>query len=152
MEPTNPTPPPAQNQTPPQSKSKAGKWLILAGVVVLFLAAAVLIRHLTSEHTTTPSQKAAQAAVATVEITADGFSPSTLSVPVGTKVTWVNKDSQPHRVASNPYPENTSLPSLDSKDPPLGPNATYTYTFTTAGNVSYHDQYHPTTNGQVTVK
>jgi plastocyanin len=127
------------------------KGLILVVIVALFLGVAMLVRHFTTEKSNAPIQTV-KAAEAQVEIKADGFSPSTLSVPVGTKVTWVNKDSQPHRVASNPYPENTGLPGLDSKDPPLGPNATYSYTFTTAGSFGYHDQYHPTTDGLVTVK
>jgi plastocyanin len=85
-----------------------------------------------------------------VEITADGFSPATLKVPVGAKVVWVNKDSNPHRVASNPYPDGTDLPGLDSKDP-IGPDSTYAYTFSKTGTFGYHDHYKPSTNGQITV-
>lgn len=152
---TNNTEPTVEQQdqptAPKQSSNKTVKWGIIAAIVVVFLGAAAYLRH-----TSSPSQPASQttqkAAVAQVEITADGFSPQTLSIPAGTKVTWVNKDSNPHRVASNPYPDNTSLPGLDSKDPPLGPNASYSYTFATAGNFTYHDQYHPTTNGEIIVK
>jgi plastocyanin len=153
MDSTNNTQPTVEQQpqpkVPKQGASKTVKWGIVAAIVVVFLGAAVLLRHNAS--TSQPeSQTARKAMTAQVEITADGFSPQTLSVPVGTKVTWVNKDSSPHRVASNPYPDNTGLPGLDSKTP-LGPQASYSYTFTTSGSFDYHDQYQPTTNGEVIV-
>jgi plastocyanin len=163
MDPTNNTQPPVEQkpQQPPieqlpqpaasgPGRRKTAKWGIVAAIVVVFLAAAAFIRHTSSP--SQPSTTAQKAMTAQVEITADGFSPQTLSVPAGTKVTWVNKDSSPHRVASDPYPENTGLPGLDSKDTPLGPDATYSYTFKAVGNFTYHDQYKPTTDGQIIVK
>lgn len=157
MEPTNTTPTePQQPQVSPQTtppsgrgRSKATKWGVVAVIVVLFLGAAVYIKHTSSP--SQPAQEAHKALTAQVEITAAGFVPETLNVPAGTKVTWVNKDSSPHRVASNPYPDNSGLPGLDSKAA-IGPHDSYSYTFAKAGSFTYHDQYSPTTNGQVTVK
>lgn len=86
-----------------------------------------------------------------INITKDGFVPSAIIISKGTKVTWVNTDTGPHRIASNPYPDHTELPSLDSKEA-LGPETTYTYTFNETGTFGYHDHYQPTTNGTVVVE
>ncbi len=158
MDSNNTTQPAVEQQQPSPSpmsggsrKNKVVMWAGIAVIVVLFLGVVGYIRHSSSD--SQPSSPAAQKALtAQVEITADGFVPQTLTVPAGTKVTWTNKDSSPHRVASNPYPENNGLPGLDSKDPPIGPNATYSYTFTTSGSFGYHDQYQPTTNGEIVVQ
>jgi plastocyanin len=71
------------------------------------------------------------------------FSPSSITVNVGTTVKWTNKDNMLHSVTSN-----TSV--FDSGDMNL--NSTYSYTFTTVGIYSYHCKFHPEMTGIVTVK
>jgi len=88
---------------------------------------------------------------ATVQITADGFEPATLSVAPGTTVTWVNADDAPHQVASNPHPEHTDLSGLDSSQP-IAAEQSYSFTFNETGTFGYHDHLQPTTNGMITVK
>jgi plastocyanin len=86
-----------------------------------------------------------------VLITANGFEPGTVLIKSGTEVMWINADSEPHRVTSNPHPEGDDLPGLDSVEP-LGPGASYSYTFEQSGSYGYHDYYNPETNGVVEVE
>lgn len=76
-----------------------------------------------------------------VAITASGFFPASISVKLGTAVTWTNRDKTPHQVISDPHPTHTQLPLLDSGA--LSPGDAYTYTFEAVGTFGYHDEFHP---------
>jgi plastocyanin len=78
-----------------------------------------------------------------VEISNFAFSPATLTVPVGTKVTWTNKDSASHTVTSD------DGKTFDSKG--MAQGATYSFTFTTAGTFAYHCAVHPMMTATVIV-
>jgi plastocyanin len=77
-----------------------------------------------------------------VSITNFAFSPATLTVPVGGTVTWTNHDEEPHTVVA-------SDGSFHS--PGLGTNASYSYTFPTAGSFDYICSIHPFMHGTVVV-
>ena len=70
-----------------------------------------------------------------------GFSPSTLTVKIGTNntVTWTNNGGQAHTVTSN-QTANGSLPSFNSNG--INANQQYTFTFTQAGTYHYYCEYH----------
>ncbi|MGF6885579.1 amicyanin [Nocardia sp. GAS34] len=70
------------------------------------------------------------------------FAPATLSVKVGTTVTWTNRDEEPHTVSA----QNGSFHS-----PGMGTGATYSFTFTHAGSVDYVCTIHPFMHGTVVV-
>lgn len=77
------------------------------------------------------------------------FSPSTITVPVGSTVTWTNMDGISHTVTSG------SPKSPDGKfdSGALTTNGTYSYTFTTKGTYNYYCRFHPSTmTGTVTVQ
>ena len=78
----------------------------------------------------------------TIKIANFTFDPPTLTVPVGTTVTWTNEDDIPHVVAE----KNASFRSkaLDTGD-------TYSRTFTTAGTVEYFCAIHPHMTGKIVV-
>jgi plastocyanin len=78
-----------------------------------------------------------------VTISNFAFSPSDLSAPVGTKVTWTNQDSVAHTVTSS---------DGSFKSGQLAPGGTFSFTFTKAGVFTYHCSNHPRMLGQVTVK
>jgi plastocyanin len=80
---------------------------------------------------------------ATVSIQNFSFNPSTLSVKVGTKVTWMNNDTVPHTVTSDSGNLLTS--------PTLAPGQSFSFTFTTPGSVSYHCSIHPMMKGTISV-
>ncbi|WP_425569878.1 cupredoxin domain-containing protein [Rhodococcus olei] len=70
------------------------------------------------------------------------FVPSSLTVPVGTTVTWTNKDEEPHTVVS-------SDGSFHS--PGMGAGAGFTFTFTKAGSFDYICSIHPFMHATVVV-
>ena len=80
------------------------------------------------------------------EVTIDNFSftPPTVTVPVGTTVTWVNHDDVPHNVVSS---EGKTL-----KSPVLDTDEKFSYTFTKAGNYPYYCGIHPKMTGTVVVQ
>ncbi|WP_416277028.1 cupredoxin domain-containing protein [Nocardia sp. alder85J] len=70
------------------------------------------------------------------------FAPASLTVRVGSTVTWTNHDEEPHTVVS----ADGTLHS-----PGMGTGATYSYTFTKAGTVDYVCSIHPFMHGTVVV-
>ncbi|MEU7163877.1 cupredoxin family copper-binding protein [Streptomyces morookaense] len=72
------------------------------------------------------------------------YSPSSLTVGKGTKVTWTNDDSAPHTVTSDGSGPLHS-PSLDR-------GGSFSYTFDSAGTFSYYCTVHPNMHGTVVVK
>ena len=76
--------------------------------------------------------------VVTVEITSNGAIPSTITVKKGTQVTFVNKDSSLHWIASDPHPSNDALPGFDSEEG-LAEGDSFTFVFEQVGTFTYHD-------------
>jgi plastocyanin len=82
----------------------------------------------------------------TVNIRDFAFNPNTLMVKTGTTVTWVNLDSAPHQIASNPgSPVAFSSGSLST-------GASYQFTFTQPGTFAYHCSIHPKMTGTIIVQ
>ncbi len=79
------------------------------------------------------------------QVTIDNFSfgPADLTVPVGTKVTWTNKDDVPHTVTST----NKVFGS-----PVLDTDQQFSFTFKQAGTFEYFCELHPKMTAKVTVK
>jgi plastocyanin len=78
-----------------------------------------------------------------VSIVNMSFSSSSITVYVGTTVTWTNNDAMAHTVTS----DNNNFDSGN-----IGPGGKYSRTFSTAGTFPYHCTIHPTMTGTVTVK
>jgi plastocyanin len=51
---------------------------------------------------------------ATITITASGASPARVTIPAGGRVLYVNNDSAPHWVASDPHPSHEDCPELNT--------------------------------------
>jgi len=79
------------------------------------------------------------------QINIDNFSfgPATLSIPVGTKVTWINHDDVPHIVMNTD--KHFVSPVLDTDEK-------FSYTFTTPGTYTYYCSIHPKMTGKIIVK
>jgi plastocyanin len=71
------------------------------------------------------------------------FAPETITVPVSSTVTWVNKDDIPHVIASNDGVFKSKALDTDQK---------YSYTFTKPGTYSYYCSIHPKMVGKVVVQ
>ena len=84
------------------------------------------------------------AAAATHTVTLEGmkYSPATLTVKKGDKVTWRNKDVVPHTA--------TAPGRFDSKQ--IAPGASWTWTARKAGTHDYICTYHPGMKATVVVK
>ena len=85
----------------------------------------------------------AAAPVSRVEIHEFAFAPAALTVPVGTTVTWVNGDEEPHTVTSR----NGQFGS-----PGLDRDEAFSRTFTTPGTFQYFCALHPRMTGTVLVQ
>jgi len=120
------------------------------GLIIVLVLSTVVFNS--AKQTTQTPVKVAQASFpGKVTITKDGFFPATISVKKGSSVTWVNQDSKVHRVASDPYPTHSLLPTLDSGD--LSTQDTYSFTYEKAGKFTYHDENNPLTiKGEVDVQ
>jgi plastocyanin len=89
------------------------------------------------------SATAAGASPITVQIKSAGFSPGTITINHGDKVTWHNADTTDHQVVA----DDGSFAS-----PILHAAQSWTETFTIAGTFKYHDALHPRLTGKITVK
>jgi len=89
------------------------------------------------------SAQAAQAATAEVKIDNFSFGPATLTVAVGTTVTWVNHDDIPHSVVSTDGAFKSRALDTDEK---------FSFTFTKAGTFPYFCGIHPKMTGKVVVQ
>jgi plastocyanin len=93
--------------------------------------------------TTAPTTgSAAPVAGNAVSIDNFAFVPATLTVAAGSTVTWTNRDEEPHTVVAN----DGSFHS-----PGMGSQATYSYTFPTAGKFDYVCSIHPFMHATVVV-
>ena len=73
------------------------------------------------------------------------FSPGTLTVPVGTTVTWTNRDFEVHTVTADDTPPTFKSAGLDTDD-------SFSFTFNKAGTYSYHCSLHPHMTGKIVVQ
>lgn len=83
------------------------------------------------------------------------WSPNPVNVKVGDTVIWTNDDNQAHTVTSGKGSSDPDLGKVfDSSpnfNPLLAPKQTFQHKFTTAGEVPYFCQLHPTMIGKVVV-
>lgn len=92
--------------------------------------------------TVSPSSSPVQTSKVTINNFA--FNPASMSVKVGTTVTWTNNDSTIHTITGD-----SSGSALKSQT--LQPGDTYSFTFNQAGAFPYHCSIHPNMRGTVTV-
>jgi plastocyanin len=93
---------------------------------------------------------------ATISITASGVSPSSVSITVGQSVTFVNNDTRPHEMASDPHPTHGTCPSIETGIGTLAAGQSkLTQGFANAGTCGYHDHLNSGTAslmGTITVR
>lgn len=90
-----------------------------------------------------PASAASSVETQQIEIENYAFKPAQLTVPVGAKVSWVNKDKIAHTATSNDKRFDSGL---------IGANSDFSYTFTAPGTYAYHCTPHPRMTGQIIVK
>jgi plastocyanin len=118
---------------------KSIAWIAVVGAVLT-----LSIARLGAE----PGQPAPgdQQKAATAEVKIDNFSfgPQTITVAVGTEVTWTNQDDIPHTVVSD---DKTTF-----KSKALDTDEKFTFKFTKPGTYPYFCSIHPKMTGQVVVQ
>jgi amicyanin len=111
--------------------------LATAGLIAMVTGAALNARLWAAS-----TQEAALPA-ADVKIDNFSFGPASLTVVVGTTVTWTNRDDMPHSVVST---------NKIFKSPVLDTDEKFSYTFTTPGTYAYFCGLHPKMTGKVVVE
>src|ERR1700686_1141126 len=89
----------------------------------------------------------AQQKASSMEVKVDNFSfgPATLTVPVGTEVTWTNRDDIPHTIVSTDDPKAFKSKVLDTDEK-------FSFPFSKAGTYPYFCSIHPKMTGKVIVQ
>jgi plastocyanin len=128
--------------------------LVLATVMSL-LAAAVgctesKCREVPGQGTTDNSNScmdplAPQEAAQQIKIDNFTFDPPTLTIAVGTKVTWVNRDDVPHTATSTAKPRSFNSGTLDT-------DQQFSHVFAKPGTYDYFCAVHPKMTGRIVVK
>jgi len=117
------------------------KCLGLVSLAVLAMIAMLLIMPV--EDSAGAREDKTGAAPAEVKIDNFSFGPQTLTVPVGTTVTWTNRDDIPHTIVS-------TNGVFKSKVRDTGES--FSYTFTKAGAYTYFCSVHPKMTGKIVVQ
>lgn len=77
---------------------------------------------------------------ATIVISGAGVNTPNVTVAIGQTVTFVNNDTRPHEMASNPHPQHGSCPSMEAGLGTIaGGQTKVTHAFANAGVCGYHD-------------
>src|SRR4051812_21416959 len=91
----------------------------------------------------------------TITLTAAGTSPKNIQVAVGARVLFVNNDSRPHSMTSDPHPEHTDCPELNQVGFLSPGERRETGNLVAARNCGYHDHDNPSTTtlqGTITIR
>jgi len=117
--------------------AKTNLFLSAVALVLAVGLASVLVLH--------PTRAKGETASSPLEVRVDNFTfgPATLTVPVNSTVTWVNKDDLPHVIASNDGVFKSK--ALDTEDK-------YSYTFSKPGTYAYFCSIHPKMVGTIIVQ
>jgi plastocyanin len=91
----------------------------------------------------TASAQEKPASTAEVKIDNFSFGPAAITVPVGTTVTWINRDDIPHTVVSTEKVFKSKVLDTDEK---------FSFTFTKPGEYPYFCSIHPKMTGKVVVQ
>jgi len=86
----------------------------------------------------------------TVTLSAEGFTPATITVKKGDKVVWINKSGDSATVDSNNHPSHLLYPPLNLGS--FNDGEKHELVFDKAGSYGYHDHFHPSRKGTVVVE
>jgi len=79
----------------------------------------------------------------TITITSSGVSPKNLVVSPGTQVTFMNNDSRNHEMTSDPHPEHTECPAINTVDLVVPGMGKQTGNLNVVRTCGYHDHLNP---------
>ena len=111
--------------------------------IVSLLTTVMVAALLLSAASPGSSAKAPQPTSAEVKVDNFSFGPASLTVAVGTTVTWTNRDDIPHTVVSTDTVFKSKVLDTDEK---------FSFTFDKAGTYPYFCSIHPKMTGSVVVQ
>lgn len=123
--------------------------------LLLCLAAAIsAVACGSSSSSSTAPTLTAPVTTTTITITSAGVSPNNVEVSQGARVLFVNNDTKAHNMVSDPHPEHTDCPPINSVGLLAPGRSVETGNLTTVRTCGFHD--HDDTNskwqGRITIK
>jgi amicyanin len=112
-------------------------------ILVLAVSVAAAVPLVGGSRSLAASAEQAQASSVEVKIDNFSFGPATLTMAVGTTVTWTNRDDIPHTVVSEDKAFKSKVLDTDEK---------FSFTFTKPGTYPYFCSIHPKMTGKVVVQ
>ena len=94
-------------------------------------------------------------ATTTITITANGVNPQRITVPVGSRVTFINNDTRTHEMNSDPHPNHGDCPAIDDVGFLAAGQSKQTGNLTVVRTCGFHDHNQPTAaslTGQIIVQ
>lgn len=80
--------------------------------------------------------------VTIITITANGADQRNLTVTLGTRIRWVNNDTRPHEMSSDPHPEHDQCPEINGGLLAAG-QSRETNNLVAAKTCGFHDHINP---------
>lgn len=119
-------------------------------VIVGFIAwKSVKYTHSVGTNKSSSHQRAPLPKEVTITLTKKGFTPSQVTIQVGSAVRWVNKSGSPETVNSDNYPTNQLHKELNFGI--FANGSSVTYIFKAPGTYGYHNQLRHTQEGKIIV-
>jgi plastocyanin len=119
--------------------------LVIYSVATLLIMFAMLAGSQRTLAASSQGKPTADGEIKSVAVKIDNFTftPATVTVPVGTQVTWTNHDDIPHNVVNDDQTIKSKVLDTDEK---------FTFTFTKPGTYAYFCSLHPKMTGKVVVQ
>ena len=121
-------------------------------IAVIFIAAGAFLYLSKANNSTTQetAEVTEEIPYGNVILSAQGFSPKTITIKKGETVTWINQSGKSGTVNSDPHPAHDLNKFLNLGDFPNG--SSVQAIFENAGTYQYHNNYSPQQTGIVVVK
>lgn len=103
----------------------------------------------------TPTAPTTPTVTNTITITAQGASPRNIQITAGSRVTFVNSDTRAHNMTSDPHPDHTTCPELNSVGLLTPGQSRESGNLNTVRTCGFHDHDNPGTTsltGTVTIR
>lgn len=127
--------------------------------IIIFVALLLVLAACSKQSSDVNTPSTSNSGTNKIEITSEGFSPSTLIISSGTTVIFTNKDSVKHWPASAAHPTHLVYPDsggcIGSKFDAchgLNQGESWTFAFIHKGTWKYHDHLNPKLFGSITVE
>ena len=123
----------------------------IAKPILLFLILFALIITGCSknkDYSTSPNNSGGTPGTNEIFMQGTAFTPADMTIPIGTTITWTNKDGFAHTVTSGTPGSPSGL--FDSGN--VGANGQFSFKFTTAGTFKYYCKIHTMMTGTITVQ